>query len=33
MKLEKLNVTIQEIEKINPLTNKIINRGYQAEIA
>ena len=33
MKLEKLNVTIQEIEKINPITNKIINRGYQAEIA
>lgn len=32
MKLEKI-MNIQEIEKINPITKRTINRGYQAEIA
>ena len=33
MKVERLSVGINEINSINPITNKTINRGYKAEIA
>lgn len=33
MKVEKMTTQIAEIAKINPITKRQINRGYQAEIA
>lgn len=33
MKIEKMTTQITEIAKINPITKRQINRGYQAEIA
>lgn len=33
MKIEKMKIAINEIAKINPITQKNINNGYRAEIA